>query len=150
VPGAEADDESEFEESEVELPESNAPATLPEDRLCASNNALRLSDEIWALLNPETVDWADDAAELSPASEKDPKKSVACDDDPGWGEVSDWMASSAAEAAPMAGSMAETPNRRRLDTAPFDQQAPCHGKKINKMIAFVIGERRLQSAIGAA
>ena len=52
-------------------------------------------------------DWPDDAAELSPASEKAPKKSVGCDDDPGWGEVSDWMASSAAEAAPMAGNMAE-------------------------------------------
>ena len=107
MPDAEADDESELDESEVELLESSAPAALPDDRLCASKSALRLSDEIWALLNPETVDWADDAAELSPASEKDPKKSVDCDDDPGWGEVSDWMASSAAEAAPMAGSMAE-------------------------------------------
>jgi len=107
VPGAEADDESESDESEVELPESTLPATLPEVRLWASNNALRLSDEIWAVLNPETVDWAEDAAELSPASERAPKKPVDCDDDPGWGEVSDWMASSAAEAAPMAGNMAK-------------------------------------------
>jgi len=102
VPGAEVDGESESDESELELAES----TFPEDWLCALNNALRLSDEIWAVLNPDTVDWAEDAAELSPA-EKDPKKSVDCDDDPGWGEVSDWMASSAAEAAPMAGNMAE-------------------------------------------
>ena len=101
MPGAEADGES-----ELELSESVVPAPVPEDWLCASKSALRLSDEIWAVLKPETVDWADDAAELSPA-EKDPKKSVDCDDDPGWGEVSDWMASSAAEAAPMAGNMAE-------------------------------------------
>ena len=101
MPGAEADGES-----ELELSESVVPAPVPEDWLCASKSALRLSDEIWAVLKPETGDWADDAAELSPASERAPKKSDACDDDPGWGDVRDWIASSAAEAAPMAGSMA--------------------------------------------
>jgi hypothetical protein len=75
---AESESESESDESELELAES----TFPEDWLCALNKALRLSDEIWAVLNPETVDWAEDAAELSPA-EKDPKKSVDCYDDPG-------------------------------------------------------------------
>ena len=101
-----ADGESVSGESEVELPESRLPATLPEVRLCASNSALRLSDEIWAVLKPETGDCADDVAELSPTSERAPKKSDACDDDPGWGDVRDWIASSAAEAAPMAGNMA--------------------------------------------
>jgi hypothetical protein len=149
VPGAEADEESEADESEAELPESGAWAKLPEDWLCASNNALRLSDEIWALLNPETV--GDDAAELSPAAEKDPRKSVGCDDDPGWGEVSDWMASSAAEAAPMAGSMAETPSGHGLDfVPPVDQQTPCHGKKSSNIMVFSIPERSFRSAIDAA
>jgi hypothetical protein len=32
----------------------------------------------------------------------------------------------------------------------MDQQAPCHGKKANKMMAFGIPEHRRRSAIGAA
>ena len=96
--------EVEPEESDVGLLESMAWARLAEARLWASISALILSDEIWALLKRAMVgESADGAAELSDALGGKP---IGCDD-AGCGEVRDWMASRATEAAPIAGSMAE-------------------------------------------
>jgi hypothetical protein len=69
---------------------------------------LRLSDEIRALLNPERAfELDEDAEEPSSASDRAVAKPPTGCDDADWGDVSDWMASRAAEAAPIAGSMAE-------------------------------------------
>ena len=67
-----------------------------------------LFDDIWGLLKPEMVDdAADDALELSPKSDNASKPP---DFDDGCGDNNDWTASSASEAAPTAGNMAQTPN----------------------------------------
>jgi hypothetical protein len=88
------------------------------------------------LLNAETVVGAGDAAEPACASVRAPKPLSGFDDDDddddddGRGEVSDWMASSALEAAPSAKNMAEAPNGREiwLRGPTVGQQASCHGK----------------------
>ena len=93
--------------SEAELPKATAEPTLPESELCASSSALKLPDEIWALLNPEAVpETARDTSELP--SRLKPPGPIGCDEGCD-GEVSDWMASNAIEAAPIAGNMALTP-----------------------------------------
>ena len=109
-------------------------------------SALILFAEIWAPLAPEAV-AENDEDELSPASGSDEPKPLTCDAGDG-GEVSDWIASSASEAAPMAGSMRKLPTGA---TAPWGlgQQVPCHSKKPNKMMAFALRKRFTQAAIRA-
>jgi hypothetical protein len=92
-----------------ELPESSASAKSADDRLCASSNALMLPDEVWPLPNPPAVEPADKTAALSSASDRIDANPDDWDVD-GCGDINDWTASSAAEAAPIAGSMAQTPS----------------------------------------
>lgn len=138
------------EESDVRLLESIAWARLAEARLWASISALMLSDEIWALLKPAMVGEFDDgASELSDASGRAGPKPIG-GDDAGCGEVSDWMASRAAEAAPIAGSMAELRWAQFGCRPHIDEQAPCHGKKPNEIIVFGAAKSHGGAAIGAA
>src|SRR5579871_3847793 len=111
------------EGSDAELPDPRAEARSPDARLWASISALRLSDEIWVLLNPDTVvDGAGDELELSSRS----KPPAGGCDEACCGEVSDWTASSASE-APMAGSMirlrkglvGKSPSERSASAVPW-------------------------------
>jgi hypothetical protein len=125
------------DELDEDEPESSASAKSADDRLCASSSALVLPDAVWLLPNPPAAEPEDRAAALSSASARIEAKPDDWDDDDGCGDVKDWMASTAAEAAPMAGNMAQAPNGR-VTPSGIGQQAPCHGKKANEMIVFAV------------
>jgi hypothetical protein len=112
--------------------------------------------DIWAPpLNPGT------GAELSEA-EAPPEganrsaeawlKPVDCADDE-LEEVSEWMASSAADAAPKPISMTElrqAPQRAAFPLGAIDQQAPCHREEPHKIRGFCTSTRPAAPAIDAA
>src|SRR5882724_11323669 len=104
------------------------PAVPVDDWLCAASKALKVAGDICAPpLNPGTVEPPEGGTETSNGSPEAGPKPIGCDDD--GLEVSDLMASSAADAAPKASSMAELRQMPQSAAPPSmakDQQAPCH------------------------
>jgi hypothetical protein len=108
---------------------------------------LILSDEIWVLPNPETAAALEDGALADRAGANAP---AARGEDEAAGDVSDWTASSASEAAPKAGNIVKRSNTRRQSGLLLEEQAACHDKNFNEMMVFLIRKSAPPPAIGAA
>ena len=81
------------------------------------------------LLNPPAAEPDDRTAALSSASARIEAKPDDWDDEDDCGDVNDWMASTAAEAAPMAGSMAQAPNGQKKAPCDFVSKRCAMAKK---------------------
>src|ERR1700676_1905798 len=115
-----------------------AGAAAPvDDWLCAASNALKVvGDTCGPAPNPGiAVEPPEGGAETSNGSPEAGPKPIGCDDD-GLDEVSDLMASTAADAAPKASSITELrqmPHSAAPPSIAREQQPPSHRKKSNEM-----------------